>query len=117
MLDMKKKVFIMRGISGSGKSTMVKKIVKEELKLLTEERKTDIEDLIEENLVVICSADDFFMKNGNYEFDIEKISEAHDFCLRKYIDAIFGASIQIVFVDNTHTELWEYIPYSLHYAQ
>lgn len=112
MLDVKKKVCVMRGISGSGKSTVAENIVNEELQILAEEMGVPIEDLNTQEMIVICSADHFFMINGTYQFNIEKIGEAHDSCLRKFLDAIFDSKIRVIIVDNTHTMMWEYAPYT-----
>ena len=112
MLDETKKIFVMRGISGSGKSTVVEDIVKEELQRLAEKMGVPIKDLKAKEIIVICSADHFFMIDGTYQYNIDKIGEAHDTCLRKFLDAIFDPVIRVIFVDNTHTMTWEYAPYT-----
>lgn len=84
------KVTILRGISGSGKSTFAK-----------------------ENYpsAVVCSADDYFMVDGEYKFDFTKLSQAHGTCFKKAAEALeFG---QDVVVDNTNTQVWEMSPYVL----
>jgi predicted kinase len=79
---------ILRGISGSGKSTYAK-----------------------ENYpwATICSADDYFMKDGEYVFDFTKLSEAHRSCFVA-VDFLLGRGDDVV-LDNTNTQLWEMSPY------
>lgn len=79
---------IIRGISGSGKSTYAK---------------THFPDFI------ICSADDFFMVKNKYKFDPKKLPNAHACCLLKCIDNILQGNK--VVVDNTNTRLIELAPY------
>lgn len=83
-----KTVFIMRGISGSGKSTFVK-----------------------ENLdfAKICSADDFFVRLGKevgqeYLFKQELLAKAHNECLQKFCEHVENNESFIV-VDNTNLRL------------
>ena len=60
------KMFIMRGISGSGKSTKAREIMAKENSC--------------GNAAIICSADDFFMASGKYKFDASKLGQAHAWC-------------------------------------
>lgn len=86
------KLIILRGISGSGKSTYARKI------------KSDLP-------IVIVSADDHFMKDGEYIFNPAELPEAHRKCFMNcddYLDAEFD-----VIVDNTNTSLWEISPYMM----
>ena len=107
----RKKVYIMRGISGSGKSFEALKIIKEELRQMDEELLIPIEELDSDQPITYCSADTFFMINGGYHYDYSKIGEAHDSCLRKYFEALSSSTNRVIIVDNTHTELWEFAPY------
>lgn len=84
-----KTVIIMSGVSGSGKSTYVKHNFKGS---------------------TVCSADDFFMRNGKYSFDPNKLDEAHGFCLRKYARAL-ALDEQRIVVDNTNLTAEEIAPY------
>lgn len=74
-------MFIMRGLPGSGKSTLAKKIV-------------------EQHAAVLCSADDFFMINGQYMFDPTKLHKAHSTCQDKARNALGNGSH--VVIDNTN---------------
>ena len=83
-------MIILRGISGSGKSTYARENYPEE---------------------VICSADDFFTVDGEYCFNPSMLSEAHTQCFRT---AIFGLQSRLdIVVDNTNTSIWEIAPYVL----
>ena len=80
-----KQVLIMRGVSGSGKSTFTK-------------RHPD---------AVIVSADHFFDRIGGY--DKALIKEAHRECYSNYIQALDAGTPKVI-VDNTHIEAWEISP-------
>jgi hypothetical protein len=107
-----KRVYIFRGISGSGKSTETLRIVNDELEKIGEQQVSSLEDMISHQLVAYCSADAYFMNEGVYEYDFSKIGEAHDFCLRTFLDALNTETIRLIIVDNTNTETWEYAPYT-----
>lgn len=90
------RVIILRGISGSGKSTYTKK---------------------HHPTALVCSADDYFMQTGTYVFDQAKLGDAHRWCMKKFVDAIredhddLPSSPMEVVVDNTNTQLWEFSGY------
>lgn len=88
---MSKKVIIVRGIPGSGKSTYVK-----------------------ENFpkAQVCSADSFHVdkETGEYRYDFRKAGEAHATCLYNFIMALKLGRSEIV-VDNTNIQYWEYRNY------
>lgn len=86
------KVVIMRGISGSGKSTYAQQIL----------------DLWGPGRIV--SADDFFMKDGTYQFNPSGIGEAHAVCLGKFLMHLQNR-IPLVIADNTNIRLWEFNNY------
>lgn len=83
----KKTVIILRGISGSGKSTFA--------------------DFVGG---VNCCADDFFLKEGRYQFDPSKLKDAHEFCFNKFLKALHEGEERIV-VSNTNTQAWEFERY------
>ncbi len=87
------KVVVLRGVSGSGKSTWTK-----------------------ENCpnAVICSADHFFVQeDGTYKFNPTQLGLAHRTCLRKFLlhctDSNFSNDTLVV--DNTNLSLAEVAPY------
>ena len=92
-----KKVIIMRGCSGSGKSTWAKKFKEEQ----------DLE-------VVIVSADNYwFDAEGNYNFNPARLGEAHAYCYKTFVENL-EQRVPIVIVDNTNTTLAEIAPYLTH---
>ena len=112
MKPAKKKVFILRGISGSGKSKQARKIIVEELKLSGNNKNISLETFNSNPSITYCSADKYFMKEGEYIYDYSKIDDAHDACLKEYLEALSDPINQMIVVDNTHTESWEYAPYT-----
>ena len=87
-----KELFLLRGLPGSGKSTLAKSL-----------------DGIH------IEADQFFMIDGEYRFDVSKLKEAHNNCLSRvksymYIYSSKENSERIV-VSNTFTQEWEMKPY------
>lgn len=92
------KVVVLRGISGSGKSTYAKNLAAE------------VEDS------VIVSADNYFYKDGEYKFDKNKLGDAHAECLRQFLFALERGT-ELVIVDNTSAQAFECSPYmQLSYA-
>ena len=87
---MSKRVIIMRGISGSGKSTYTRFHLPG---------------------AHVCSADQFFIDpQGVYQFDARKLGEAHRWCYRNFLTALVNEWDPIV-VDNTNTQLFEFYGY------
>lgn len=89
-----KKVLIMRGIPGSGKSTYVRDRIRN----------------YGDEQAEVCSADDFFMKGGTYAFDATKLGEAHAECFKSFMRAMAFDRALIV-VDNTNIRAWELAGY------
>lgn len=83
------KVTILRGISGSGKTTWVKKNAPN---------------------ATIVSTDNFFIVDGVYTYDINKLEENHRKAFRFFLDSLAAGKEWIV-VDNTNVHSWEYAPY------
>ena len=79
----------MRGLQGSGKSTLAKKIASKSLDS------------------VVCSADDYFCKNGEYVFDPNQLRDAHKYCFDKFKTAL-EQEIPIVVIDNTNIK-WKHV--------
>lgn len=87
-----KKLYIVRGLPGSGKSTFAKSL-----------GGTHFE------------TDSYFMVDGEYKFDFTKLKEAHKWCQ----DSVNTAMIlnnttginEVIVVSNTFTQEWEMQPY------
>jgi len=80
-----KQLILMRGTSGSGKSTVAKKLV---------------------GNGKIFSTDDFFMQDGKYNFDVTKIGHYHKLNQERTEEAMKNGISPIV-IDNTMTQAWE----------
>jgi tRNA uridine 5-carbamoylmethylation protein Kti12 len=112
-----KKVYIMRGVPGSGKSSYVEKVVRS----LDDQAPVNVE---------VCSADHYFMtgcphegdygKDPNsqrnfrihlelcmsekiYQFKPNEIGKAHQACQDRFIKLIESDDSMYIFVDNTNT--------------
>lgn len=93
------KVIILRGISGSGKTTLAIALM---------------EAQCVKTLVV--SADQYWMRDGEYKFNAAELSEAHEDCLIRYLHqlglwATVTAYDPLLIVDNTNTRGVEIAPY------
>lgn len=83
----KKELIIIRGTSGSGKSTFAESLGG-----------------------VVCCADDYFMVDGQYRFDATKLKQAHEACKQKFDQAVLNGEPKIVLA-NTNTQEWEFLAY------
>lgn len=93
---MDKKVIVMRGIQGSGKSTYAKMLY---------------ECALEDGMIPhIVSADYFFDGPDGYQFDIRKLGDAHKGCMRQFLYAIQDGKSPII-VDNTNINVEDVAPY------
>lgn len=93
-------VVILRGIPGSGKSTFGREIA-----AICKMRQAGVR-------CEIFSADRFFFGPRGYVFDVKGISKAHESCKQQFEDALRkNHTANILVVDNTHTQLWEYEHY------
>lgn len=94
-----RRVFVMRGLPGEGKSSMTKALCKW------------LRPQIGQANVVVVSTDLFWYdEDDNYNFDISKLSEAHAWCLNTYHDLLVG-KIPVIIVDNCNIHAWEAAPY------
>ena len=83
-------VIFLRGISGSGKTTLC----------------NSLSHLLGIEKVVSISADNYFIKNGIYKFQMSEISEAHRSCIISMENALESSEFPYIIMDNTHTRLW-----------
>ncbi|OQR98302.1 hypothetical protein ACHHYP_08743 [Achlya hypogyna] len=89
-------VVIMRGLPGSGKSTLSRHV----LAMAAARGVTTAH----------CSADMLFETPSGYYHERSKLTEAHDMCKATFAAAL-AAGTAVVVVDNTHSMLWEYEGY------
>lgn len=93
---MAKKLYIVRGVPGSGKSTFALNLVGSDF--------------------LVCEADKYFIQDGEYEFDGSKLKEAHESC-RNTVETYMKDSLvndqfyREIAVSNTFTQEWEMQPY------
>jgi predicted kinase len=85
----RKLLIIMRGIPGSGKSTMAKKFAEQY-----------------GGPSCIVSADDFFMRDDIYKFDRDKLFQAHKSAKQKFYYEI--PNNNLIIVDNTNLSYGEF---------
>jgi predicted kinase len=85
---MEKVLYIVRGIPGSGKSTFAKTLGGQHYE-----------------------ADMFFInENGEYNFDVTKIKDAHKWC-QSFVETNMVLEYPKIVVSNTFTQEWEMEPY------
>lgn len=92
-----KKVLIMRGIPGSGKSTYVAQAVGA---------------LLSYQVASVCSADTYFLTGPDkeYIFDLSKIGQAHAACFSQFMSGLLLMKkdfLNLLVVDNTNVRAWE----------
>lgn len=98
---MKKTLILIRGASGSGKSTMAKNIIDS----------LNTPPYLSELNVKHFEADQYFTKNGTYAFDPKQLPEAHRECFESTKNALNDNETNIVIVTNTFVKKWEIKPY------
>lgn len=85
---MEKVLYIVRGIPGSGKSTFAKTLGGQHYE-----------------------ADMYFIdEEGNYNFDVTKIKDAHQWC-QSFVETDMVLEYPKIVVSNTSTQEWEMEPY------
>ncbi|OQR87908.1 hypothetical protein ACHHYP_07963 [Achlya hypogyna] len=86
----KQHVFVLRGVPGSGKSSLARHL----------RGRCDAQGLS----VRVCSADAFFEQgDGGYIYDRSRLAEAHAFCHAAVLAAV-AANVDVVVVDNTNLQ-------------
>ena len=85
---MKKTLYLLRGLPGSGKSTLAKNLAGSHFE-----------------------ADQYFMEDGQYIFDVTKLKDAHQWCQSSVELAMIQGHISednsVIVVSNTFTQEWE----------
>ena len=92
-----KVLYLVRGLPGSGKSTLAEKLVGHSF--------------------LVCEADKYFTDaDGNYNFDVTKLKDAHNWCQDR-VETYMKDSLvndqwyREIAVSNTFTQEWEMKPY------
>ncbi|XP_075050912.1 NEDD4-binding protein 2 isoform X2 [Mixophyes fleayi] len=87
-----KVLILLRGAPGSGKSTLGR--------LLLEQNPAG----------VILSTDDYFSQNGQYQYDVSCLGDAHEWN-HKRAKGAFEKTVSPIIIDNTNLQGWEMKPY------
>ncbi|KAH3841828.1 hypothetical protein DPMN_115309, partial [Dreissena polymorpha] len=85
-----KVLVIVRGLPGSGKSTLARSLQMQS--------------------GIVLSTDDFFMKGGLYEYNMDKLPDAHKWNRDRAKEAMKKEQSPII-IDNTNTQKWEFNAY------
>tara|TARA_B100000085_G_scaffold276113_1_gene294820 strand:- start:471 stop:944 length:474 start_codon:yes stop_codon:yes gene_type:complete len=96
MLFPTKTAVIIKGLSGSGKSSFAQAIAAEHAQAGCS--------------VAIHETDNFFIQDGVYTFDPSKIREFHAQNLANFTDSIISG-VHLVICPNTNNQLWEFVGY------
>ncbi|KAJ3273344.1 NEDD4-binding protein 2 [Terramyces sp. JEL0728] len=91
---MAKILYIVRGVSGSGKSSLVEQIIEDEFS----------------SAGYIFSTDNYFYVDNVYEFDPTKLGDYHLANQKAASDAMLAGKSPL-FIDNTNLQKWEAKPY------
>jgi len=88
---MKQTLYIIRGLPGSGKTTLAK--------------------MMSENLNILYFEADMFFYDawGKYHFESKKLGKAHEWCQQQVAQALQNRRGAIV--SNTFVKIWEIMPY------
>jgi predicted kinase len=86
-----KKIILLRGLPGSGKSSLAK--------------------LMSNALTGFVESDMYFIQNGEYKFDASKLRQAHAWCQNQVEKWMGPHGLDDIIVSNTFTQEWEMQPY------
>lgn len=102
------KLYLIRGIPGSGKSTYANQL---ENNIRKARRQMNSNDIVSDNIIHL-EADMYHVYNGNYQWNPEKVRHAHDWCFNT--TRIFLEQGFHVIVANTFTRYSEMQNYLKH---
>jgi predicted kinase len=86
-----KKIILLRGLPGSGKSSLAK--------------------LMSNALTGFVESDMYFIQNGEYKFDASKLRQAHAWCQNQVEKWMGPHGLDDIIISNTFTQEWEMQPY------
>lgn len=96
--------FVLRGLPGTGKDEIAKFL-----------NLDNVAGEIQTGQAVILSTDQFFIKDGKFQFDKTKLKEAHEATWEAFKSAISSDS-QVIIINNTNIKKFHYAHY-VDYAQ
>ena len=85
-------LYILRGVPGCGKTTVANTLT------------------LSETVGKICEADRFFIEDGVYKFDVNRLSAAHEWC-RNQCRAAMESQVPVIVISNTNITPKEFSPY------
>ena len=93
-----KKIILIRGLPGSGKTTLAKRIAGQSPSITQK--------------VVHVETDMYFTNaDGSYVFQAEKLPQAHQWCVNQVARALQSIKTETVVVSNTFVKMWEMAKY------
>ena len=99
-----KTLYIIRGLPGSGKSTLGERLADSELDYSRDHVAGEIK-------IYSYAADDWFTdREGNYNFVPSELPQAHEDCRARVLGAMLS-EVENIAVCNTFTQAWEAEPY------
>lgn len=98
---MPNRLVIMRGLPGSGKSTVAARLREAAVAV--------------GNRCEIFSTDEYFMRDGKYHFNPQLLGQAHDWNKRR-AQAAISLGVEVVIIDNTNIQKQHYADY-INYAR
>lgn len=96
--------FVLRGLPGTGKDEIAKYLAA-----------SGIPSIPGVSSAITLSTDQFFIKDGKYQFDKTKLKEAHEATWEAFKSAISSDS-QVIIINNTNIKKFHYAHY-VDYAQ
>lgn len=89
-----RQVIIVRSVPGAGRRQLI----------------SELAEFAHDETSVVCDINDYFTKNGKYNFRGKDISKAEDYCLMEFVKAIKNET-DLIFVSGHFYEKWMYNKY------